>query len=825
MGTIFQDLKYGLRMLAKNPGFTAVAVLTIALGIGANSAIFSVVNGVLLQPLPFKDPGRLVAVFASSPSQGLQRYGMSPPDFRAVRERNHTLESFSAFYRDNFNLTRTDQPELTLATIVTAEYFTTLGVQPMLGRTFLPGEEQWGSHRVVVLSEAFWRRRFNADPDIAGKRLTLNDEQYTVVGVMRGDFYSPGNTQFWAPMAFAPNDVMNTHNNHFVQMVGRLKPGVTQQQARADLNAIMLSIAQQFPENKGIGADLDPLQETIVGNVRAALLVLLGAVVLVLLIACVNLANLLLARAAGRQKEIAIRSALGAHRRRLLRQFLTESVLLSMIGGCFGLALAWGSQGLLPLAPNSLPRISQIHLDGWVLLFTFGIAMLTGLLFGLAPGMQHSHIRLNEALKEGGRTSEAGGRSNRLRVGLVITEVGLAFVLLIGAGLTIKSFARLLHVDAGFDSSQVLTFAVNLPRSYVGTASDDLEGAPPRVARFFRELLERIDSLPGVKAAGAVSSLPLRGEVWGKHFVPLDRPLPSSIEKLDNVQYRSVAGDYFAAMGIRLVKGRLFGEADQQGAPPVVVINEALARRYWPGGDPIGKVILLNPPESLMPPGLLPAGYHIPLLTVVGVVGDAHYGRLDQGAVPVVYASYLQHNYVTGMFIAVRAHIDPKALVPSIRSELAQLDKNLPMARILTMDEIMSSSVAKPRLQTVLLGIFGALAMVLAGVGIYGVMSYSVSQRRHEIGVRMALGAERRDVLKLVVGQGMALTGVGVALGLAGAIALTRFISSLLYGVKPTDPPTFIAVSVLLTGVALLATYIPARRAAKVDPMVALRYE
>lgn len=824
-----QDLRYGMRMLRRSPGFAAIAIITLALGIGANTAIFSVVNGVLLRPLPYEDPGRLMYVFNAAPSRGLDAFGASPPDFRTLRERNQTFTSLSALYTISFNLTGTAQPERLRGDVVSADYFTTLGVKPVLGRGFLPGEEKWGAHHVVVVSAEFWRGHLNADPDIAQKILNLNGEPYTVIGVMADGFYTASPVQLWVPMAWKPKDNYDSHNNYFLNLVGRLKPGITEQQARADLNSIMLNIAQQFPENKGIGADLRPLREAWVGDVRLALVILLGAVGFVLLIACVNLANLMLARSAGRQKEMAVRSALGAGRGRLVRQLMTESLLLSSAGGALGLGVAYFCLTLLPLAKNLLPRMQQIKLDSWVLLFTFTASILTGILFGLMPALQNSRVtRLNDSLKEGGRTSESGA-SGRVRAGLVITEVALALVLLTASGLAIKSFARLRHVDTGFDPSHVLSFGVTLPQTYDPAPDPRRIGAPPRVVAFFQEVLPRIEQLPGVKAAGAVSNLPLRGENWTKFFVPLDRPLPTATDQISTAQYRAVAGHYFSAMGIRLLKGRLLDEHDQSNSAFSVVVNETLARRFWPGQDPIGKSVLLTPPESLIPAEEIPPGFHVQHFSVVGVVADVRYGSLDQPPEPAVYASVLQHDYSLSPSITVRAEGDPKNLVNSIRSELAGFDKTLPMAGIATMEEVMSQSVAQPRLEAVLLGLFGALAMVLAAVGIYGVMSYTVTQRTTEIGIRMALGASRPAVLKMVISQGLRLAtiglGIGLGLGVVLAFAVKRVMAKLLFGVSSTDPSTFAGIVVLLALVAFLACFIPARRATKVDPMVALRYE
>jgi putative ABC transport system permease protein len=825
-----QDLRYGLRMLRKSPAFAGIAIITLALGIGANSAIFSVVNGVLLQPLPYEDPGRLINVFDAAPSRDLDNFGASPPDFRTLRERNQTLTSLSALSINFFNLTGSAQPERLRAAVVSAEYFTTLGVNPMLGRSFLPNEEQWGSHNVVILSDGFWRTHLNADPNIQGKTLTLNGERYDVVGVMPSSFYTAEAPALWAPMAFKPKDPYDSHNNYYLRLVGRLKPGVTREQARLDLNGIMTTIAQQFPENKGIGAGLQPLRDQWLGDVRLPLIILLCAVSFVLLIACVNLANLMLARSATRQKEIAIRSAMGAGRRRLIRQFITESILLSLLGGALGLGLAYLCLSLLPLAKDLLPRVQQVKLDAWVMLFTFVVSVLTGVLFGLLPAFQSSRARrLNETLKEGGRTSDSLGR-NGVRSGLVVAEVALALLLLLASGLALKSFGKLMRVNRGFDPSHVLSFMVNLPDSYGRWEPDPTQlGAPPKVAAFFQANLSRIEQLPGVKAAGAVSSLPLAGENWIKFFVPLDRPVPSSMDKVPTTQYRAIAGHYFEALSIRLLKGRLLNEHDQANNTLSVVLNETLARRFWPAGDPIGKTVLLTPPESLIPPDEIPPGFHIPIFTVVGVVADAHYGSLDQAPQPLAYASVFQNDYSPSPFITVRTDGDPMAQVNSIRRELAQFDSSLPMSNIALMDEVMSQSVAQPRLEAILLGLFGALAVVLASIGIYGVMSYMATQRTSEIGIRMALGASRASVLKMMIAQGSRLAAVGLAIGLFVGVVLSfaakRMLAKLLFGVSATDPTTFVLVAAMLAVVALLACYIPARRATKVDPMVALRHE
>ncbi|HEY6272167.1 MAG TPA: ABC transporter permease [Terriglobales bacterium] len=822
---LFQDVRYGLRMLRANPGFTLVAALTLALGIGVNTAMFSIVNGVLLRPLPYEDPARLISVFNTSPARGFDNFPASPPDVRQLRALNHTLISLSGLYYATFNVTGGDKPERVLAGVVTSEYFTTLGIKPMLGRAFLTKEETWGAHHVMVVSYGFWRSHLNSDPNFSGKTFNLDGEPYQVVGVMPASFYTnAAKSELWVPMSWKPKDNMDSHNNYFLSMIARLRPGVTEAQSASDLNSIMLGIARQFPENKDIGVGVVRLDESWLGGSRRPLLVLLGAVGLVLLIACVNLVNLLLARATGRQKEIGIRSALGASRGRLLRQLMTESLLFAVIGGSFGLALAYFSLDLLPLAGNVLPRIEQVQVDGRVLLFTAAAAILTAVLVGLMPALQSSHGgKLNDALKEGGRTSQAGG--GRLRSGLVISEVTLAFVLLMGSGLAIRSLQKLLKVDAGFSARRVLTFNFSLPDAYDPKPDPARIGAPPAVGALFHDVLDRIEHLPGVKAAGITSSLPFNGENWTKFFVALDRPIPSSIDKLDHTQYRAVYGRYFDSLGIRLVKGRFLDEHDQTNTTPSVVVNETLADKYWPQENPIGKIILLSEPENLMPPELIPPGAHVPQFTVVGVVSDVHYSGLDQKPEPVVYASVLQNDFSMTPSFTVRTDGDPIHLVSSIRSVIAQCDKNLPLADVLTMDEIRSTSVAQPRLEAVLLGLFGGLAMLLAAVGIYGVMSYSVSQRTSEIGVRIALGADRGDVLAMVCKQGLRLAGIGLASGVLLALAVTRVMSKVLFGISPTDPGTFAAIIALLALVALFACYVPARRATKVDPMVALRHE
>jgi putative ABC transport system permease protein len=552
---------------------------------------------------------------------------------------------------------------------------------------------------------------------------------------------------------------------------------------------------------------------------------LLMSVGLILLMACVNMACLLLARSARRQKEVALRYALGIQRRRLIQQFLTESVLLAMIAGALGLFLAYGALRLLPLAGNSLPRVQEIHLDPAVLVFTFVISIVTGLLFGLAPALRNSQTPLSEALKEGGRTEETGRGGRRTRSALVVAEIAIALVVLISAGLVLKSFQRLLHVDAGFDPSHVLTFRVDLPQSYSADRDPIRDGAPPRVAAFFQQLVQRLEALPGAKAAGAISDLPLQGERWSKQINFPDRPAPASLDEVPSVQYRAVGGHFFESLKIGLLNGRLFNDRDTQSSRPIAIVNYTFARRFWPNQNPVGKEITLFPPENLIPPGQLPSGYHIPRVTVVGVVADAHYGGLAQQVAPLVYAPFVQNDWTNGMSIAVRVNGDPAAFVTAARHVVFEIDKNQPIANVTSMDEMLTASVAQPRLQTLLLSVFGALAVVLTAIGVYGLISYSVVQRTSEIGIRMALGADRFSVLRTFLSEALSLAGLGLVIGLACSVIFSRILQSLLFAVRPTDPGVFALIAVFLFVVVFLASYIPARRATKVEPVIALRHQ
>ena len=827
MQTLLQDLRYGLRLLWKSPAFTVVAVLTLALGIGANAAIFSVVNAVLLRPLPFPEPERLLTVRSAKDGQP---FATTPPDFYIMREQSRSFEHLAAYYTASFNVTGDEQPERLRALIATAGFFPALGIQPALGRAFVRVNESWGSHRVVVISDGLWKRRFGGDPGVVGRELRLTDQTYEIVGVMPPGFrFSDSPAELWVPMAFAPGDNMNTRNNYYLTMLGRLRPGVSEQEARTELDVIARRIHGQFPETPALSADTEPLRESVVGSARGALLALLTAVGLVLLIACVNVANLLLARAAGRAREVTLRAALGASARRLVRQFLTESLLLSVAGALLGLLLAyWGLDLLIAAGAPFLPRIEEVRLDWQVVAFAALVAFVSGILFGLAPALHIVRGELLQQLREGGRETESHSR-RRTRSVLVVAEVALAVMLLAGAGLMIKSFDRLLRVDPGFEAGGVLTFQLNPPYNrYV----DDVPPAQfsplnyQRATRFYEQFLARAKQVPGVVTAGAAISLPLTGETWFKYFNPEDGPEPASIDQVPDVQYQPVAGEYFRALSIPLRQGRFFDERDHADAPRVAIVNEALARRFWPGTDPIGKVFTLNPPRRLIPPDALAANPQIIRWTVVGVVADTKYASLDRQSSPLVYTPYAQGaEGNTGMFVAVRTQVEPDSVAAALRAKVWELDRDLPVANLMTMEERLERSVAGHRTQTLLFGLFSALALALAAVGIYGVMSYTVVQRTREIGVRMALGAQPRQVLRMVVGGAFKLTLLGISLGTAAALAGASLLQRLLFQVEPRDIPTFVAAALVLGAVALMATLVPARRAAKVDPMVALRYE
>lgn len=801
-----QDVRYGFRSLLKKPAFTLITVLTLALGIGANSAIFSVVNAVLLKPLPFAEPERLIYGEGLDLSDGSRGGAVSPPDFLDFREQNQVFERLAAVQPLALTLTNDGaESERVASARVSAGFFETLGVSPLNGgRTFLSEEEQEGRNAVVIIGYGLWQRRYGADPRIVGKKITINGQSAAIIGVMPAGFEFPKDAQLWWPIPFrAPQTSVRRY--HFLQVVGRLKPGITVEQAQTAINSIARGLEKQYPEsNKNASMGLTPLTEWTVGEMRPTLLVLLVAVGFVLLIACANVANLSLARGAHRSREIAIRAALGASRARIVKQLLTESVVLSLLGGIIGLLLAMrGVSLLVALSPDNLPRVKEVTTDWRVLIFTLVVSLLTGILFGLAPALSTSKANLTETLKEGGRGS-VGTVKQRLRSLLVISEVALSLVLLIGAGLLIKSFLRLSQVDPGFKPTNVLTMQLFLTRT--NYPKDE-----QRVV-FYNQLVERIKSLPGVQAAGTVSELPLSGQENDTFFTIEGKPAAAFGSESNDANVRFVSPDYFNALSIPLKRGRSFDNHDGLNTQRVAVVNERFVERYFPGEEAIGKHLVIDFGEPLN-------------AEIVGVVGSIRHSSLaQQNASPEMYLTSTQ-SPPFGVNLVVRAAGDPAQLTSAIRSAVQSLDKDIPIYNVKTMEQRVSESASQPRFRTLLLGLFAALALALASIGIYGVISYSVTQRTHEIGLRVALGAQARDVLKLIITQGMKMALVGVALGLAGAFAVTRVMSSFLFGVSANDPSTFVGVSLLLTTVAFLACYIPARRATRVDPMVALRYE
>lgn len=829
MNSLLQDLRYAIRTLAKSPAFALAAVLGLSIGIGLNTVMFSVVDSVLLRPLPYARAERLlVAQVVQKPSR--QPWGTAPPDFRELRSGNRSFAFLASFYSRPTNLTgKGEEPERARGLVVSSEFFDALGWKPALGRGFLRGEETWGSHQVVVVSDRLWRRRFGGKPSVLGETIRLDGLPYTVVGVLL-PAASPLNTDadLLLPMSFAPGDNLDTRNNYFLTMVGRLRDGIGREAAAADLSSIMSELERRYPEDKDLGVDVTPLRESLVGNSKARVLVLMGAVAFVLLIACANLANLLLSRGIARRREIAIRTALGASRRRLIRQLLIESLLLALCGGCGGLLLAaWGADAVRLLGDQLGPGASDIRVDSSLLLFALGASVLTGVLFGVAPALQVTGGPLHEDLSDGRHPGGAATRRGA-RQAAVVVQVALSLLLLIGGGLMLKSLHRLSLVRPGFNAGHVLTAQMSIPEEkYVDRrlAQAFSRDAYVRASEFFDAVTAGVRSVPGVRAVGWTSGLPLRGENWGKNVTFYDRPLPANIRDLPPFQYRVVAGDYFRALEIPILRGRAFTEADTLSSPSAVIVSREFVRQYWSGQDPLGKVISVNPPSELVPAGTLPPGYPGPeKFAVVGVADDVHYGGLRSTPPPTVYAPFAQGSEgTTTLFLVVRSEGDPLALSAAIREQVRRIDRDQPIADVATMESRLARTVAGPRLEVALLGSFGAMAALLAAVGLYGVLSYGVSRRQREIGVRMALGATRGRVIALVLRESLLLVATGLAGGLLAALALTRVLKSLLFEVSETDPIVFLAIVLFLAAVALLASLLPARRAANVDPMEALR--
>jgi putative ABC transport system permease protein len=812
--TLVQDLRYGLRQLRRNPGFTVVAVLTLALGIGANTAIFSVVNAVLLQPLPYRNPTRLVKIAETVQNRGAENpITVSAPDFVDWRDSNHSFEDMAAIMPGNFDIAAADLPGKIHGAYATPNFFAMLGVKPLLGRLFLPDEGEMGRNFVLILSYSVWQQRFGSDPNIIGKGVSQNGQNYRVIGVLPQSFvftwgYFGRNTQrfeIWAPLLIAP-DMLGDREFHPFLVVARLKPNVGLWQARSEMSAIAQHVAQQYPAtNRSMGVQVISLQDQVVHSIRPALLILLGAVVLVLLIACVNIANLLFGRSIQRSKEMSVRMAIGASRLRLFRQLLTESLLLAGLGGCLGFLLGvWGTHLLVSIIPPDVPRIATVAMDRSVVMFTVAITLLTAIIFGLSPALASSKVELTAYLKEGFGTLASGAGSRMARRILVVSEMALALVLLLGAGLLIKSFWHLLNSDLGFSPNNLLTMKLN------PTGAKDSTPAQMRV--FASQILNQVNNLPGIQDAAITSRLPLSGGMTVRASYALGANSIALGEQGPQGDYSEVTDDYFRAMGIPVLRGRGFSTQDRANSPPVVIINSVMARQLWPNKDPIGKQLTVSSLEGEA------------IRTVVGLVGPIRGQSLEEAPGAQIYAPYSQ-DPSDSLYVVIRTTSNPENIARAVRKRIFKLDRNVPVEDMMTMEQVLAGPTVLPRFYTSVLGLFAALALILAAVGIYGVMSHVVAQQTHEIGVRMALGADRRDVMRLILGKGFKLTFAGVCIGIAGALCLTRFLSSLLYGIKPTDPLTFIAVSLILMGVALLACYIPARRATKVDPMVALRYE
>ena len=809
MGTLLQDLRFGLRMLRKSPGFTAVAVLTLALGIGANTAIFSVVHTVLLQPVPYAGADRLISILEYDTRTGTAGVPLSLPKFKEIAEQNRTLESVGVYYVREMSLVTPREPEMVTAARVSADFFRVLGVAPVRGRTFLAQEDQPGAAEVVIATDGFWRSHFSSDEEIIGKTLVLEGVNATIIGILPPGFRFPFNSpepQIWLTRVSDHPLLKLVQVNlgaGYLSGIGRMRPSTTIARARAELETVNSRYAQQFASNADApnhSIEVQSLQENLVGELRRSLLVLLAAVGFILLIACANVSNLLLARATTREKELALRKALGASHGRLVAQLLSESCLLSFLGGALGVLLALILMPVLRSARTNVPRLAEVHLDPSVLSFSLLLCVLTAVLFGLAPALQAAGKHLHDALKEGLRGSSGGGRRVKFRTVLVATEVGVALLLMTGSGLLIESFARLMRTSPGFAAQNLLTIPISLPGSRYAS--------PAQQAEFFRQALERVKSLPSVESAGLVSFLPLSGAYRLSYFC-VEGQICQGIGKDPLIVFWQVSPGYLQTMGTRLLRGRFFDQNDSATGAPVVLVNESFARHYWPSQNPLGRHIQAS--REVLP------------REVVGVVADAKISALSDSGDDQLYVPSDQMPYA-GMTLVVRSTSPSRPLVEGVRGRIAEVDPTIPLSGIRTMDEVVGASVSRPRLIAIITGIFAGFALLLSAIGVYGVMAYSVSTRKQEMGIRLALGAAPGDILRLVVGQGMRMTLVGVAAGMIFSLLLTRLLASLLYDVRSTDPLVFGGASLTLLGTALLACYIPARRATRVDPIVALRY-